>query len=231
LWSNGLPSGFEVCAIELPGRGARLREPPISAIPTIVEQLVGSLLPELDRPFAFFGHSMGAVLALAVAQSLAQRGERQPSHLIVSARRAPHILDPAPSLRALGDQEFVVEINRRYAGIPAEVLNDSELMAMLLPALRADVAALEQYAPLAQPPLKCPITACGGTADSTTPRAHLEAWRHETSNQFQLRLFRGGHFYLLTERAALLAEIALILDSMPSAAEAVQYPDLLAAPG
>jgi medium-chain acyl-[acyl-carrier-protein] hydrolase len=231
LWPNGLPSSYEVCAIELPGRGARLREPPIPSIPTIVEQLIDSLLPELDRPFAFFGHSMGAVLAAAVAQSLAARGERQPSHLIVSARRPPLMFDSASSLRALADEDFVVEINRRYAGIPQEVVNDPELLAMLLPALRADVAALEQYVPAAQAPLECPITACGGTSDTTTPLAHMEAWRRETRKQFRLRLFSGGHFYFLNERVALLAEIAQILGSMLSVSGGVQHPGFAAVTG
>lgn len=231
LWPSGLPFSYEVCAIDLPGRGARLREAPIPSIPTIVEQLIGPLLPELDRPFAFFGHSMGAVLATAVARSLAAHGERQPSHLIVSARRPPHMVDSASSLRALGDEDFVAEINRRYAGIPQEVLNDPELLAILLPALRADVAALEQYVPAAEVPLECPITACGGTSDTTTPRAHMEAWRRETRKQFRLRLFSGGHFYLLNERAALLAEIAQILGSMLSVSDGAQHPDFAAVPG
>jgi medium-chain acyl-[acyl-carrier-protein] hydrolase len=230
LWPGSVPMNVEVCAVELPGRGARLREAPISSMSAMVQQLIDALLPELDRPFAFFGHSMGAVLATAVAHSLAQRGGRQPSHLMVSARRPAHMSDSVPPLHTLDDNAFVVEINRRYGGIPAEVLADPEFLAMVLPALRADVAALEQYAPGAQQPLLCPISAFGGTADPTTPRAHLEAWRHETKGQFHLRLFAGGHFYLGPERLALLAEISQILGSMLSVDDGARYRDLVSAP-
>jgi surfactin synthase thioesterase subunit len=195
----------------------------------IVLQLVDSLLPELDRPFAFFGHSMGAVLATAVAQSLAQLDIRQPSHLMVSARRPTHVPDSAPPLHTMDDNDFVLEINRRYAGIPTEILAEPEVLTMLLPALRADAAALEKYAPVAQPPLLCPITAFGGTEDMTTPRAHLEAWRHVTKGQFRLRVFAGGHFYLGPERLALLAEISQILGSI-SLDDGARYPDIVAAP-
>jgi surfactin synthase thioesterase subunit len=196
----------------------------------IVQQLVDSLLPELDRPFAFFGHSMGAVLATAVAQSLAQLGGSQPSHLMVSARRPTHVLDSSPPLHTMDDNAFVLEINRRYAGIPAEILAEPEFLAMLLPALRADAAALETYAPPAQAPLLCPITAFGGTEDMTTPRSHLEAWRHVTKGQFRLRVFAGGHFYLGPERLALLAEISQILASMLSLDDGARHPDFVATP-
>ena len=230
LWSGDLPSNVEVCAVELPGRGARLREPPLSNMTAIVRQLVDCLLPERDRPFAFFGHSMGAVLATAVAESLAQLGGRQPSYLMVSARRPAHVPDAAPPLHTMDDNAFVLEINRRYAGIPAEILAEPEFLAMLLPALRADAAALETYAPVAQPPLACPITAFGGAEDMTTPRSHLEAWRHVTRGQFRLRVFAGGHFYIGPERSALLAEISQILGSMLSLDGGTRHPDFVAAP-
>ena len=213
-WSNALPQRYELCAVELPGHGARLRETPLSSIPRIIDGLSEALLPELDRPFIFFGHSMGAVLAAALARRLAAHGEPCPAHLFVSARRPPRVFDPSPPLRELSDQAFVNAINRRYAGMPQEVLNDPELLALLLPALRADVAALERYAPGVEAPLDCPITACGGLADTATPRLHLEAWRSETLGSFRLRLFAGGHFYLTQQRAALLDEITLTLDDL-----------------
>jgi medium-chain acyl-[acyl-carrier-protein] hydrolase len=216
LWSSSLPPRYELSAIELPGHGARLRETPTSSIPRIIEQLSDALLPELDRPLVFFGHSMGAVLAAALARLLAARGNHRLEHLIVSARRPPRLADPSPPLRELTDESFIHEINHRYAGIPEEVLNDPELLALLLPALRADVAALEQYAPCDEVPLECPITACGGISDATTPREHLEAWRSETRGPFRLRLFAGGHFYLTQQREALLAEITQTLDSLLS---------------
>jgi surfactin synthase thioesterase subunit len=107
--------------------------------------------------------------------------------------------------------DFVSEINRRYGGIPPEVAELEELMALLLPCLRADIKALEIHSPPAsRAPLACPISVFGGTGDPLTPREHLDAWRSETSGPFRVRGFPGDHFYLqgLGQREALLADIA-----------------------
>ncbi len=210
-WPAGLPEALEVCAVQLPGRETRFREPAMTSLPAIVEALVPALLPELDRPFAFFGHSMGAVVANEVARALDARGAPQPRHLFASARRPPHIPGPESHLHPLPDDAFIAEIGRRYGGIPPEVLQHADLMALLLPSLRADIMALETHLPRPRPPLSCPITAFGGSDDRLTPREHLDAWRGETTAAFRVRVFPGGHFYLDTSRAELLADIAATL--------------------
>jgi len=214
LWPQGLPAEVEVCAIELPGRGARLRETPVPSIPSLVDQLIPALRPNLDRPFVFFGHSMGAVLATEVARGLAAAGERMPAHLIVSARRPPHVPDGQQLLHPLDDARFVAEINRRYGGIPQQLLDDAETLALLLPALRADVEALERHTPDARAPLPFPISVFGGSSDRMTPREHLDAWRGETDADFRVRVFPGGHFYVDSQRSALLADVSGILSAV-----------------
>jgi medium-chain acyl-[acyl-carrier-protein] hydrolase len=216
-WSPALPAGVEVCAIQLPGRESRMREPRVASIPRLVEALTPALLPHLDRPFAFFGHSMGAVLAAEVARALEERGASAPTQLMVSAHGPPHLPSLRPPMRALSDAEFVVEVQRRYGGIRPEILAEPELLALLLPTLRADIAALELHQPGRRAPLSCPITAFGGEADALTPRPHLEAWREETHAPFRLRVFPGGHFYLEACRAELLAEVGRAL--APSSSE------------
>src|SRR5690606_26825600 len=139
--------------------------------------------------------------------ALQERGGPMPEHLFVSGRRAPHTSDPDPPLSDLSDADFVVEIQRRYGGIPAEVLRDNEMMALLLPALRADVLALETYRPRNDLRVPCPLSVFGGSRDPRVPRAHLEAWAEFTDADFRLRLFDGDHFYIAPRRAELLAEI------------------------
>jgi medium-chain acyl-[acyl-carrier-protein] hydrolase len=221
LWPQRLPQELEVCAVQLPGRGGRLREPALESIPAMVEALIPALLPKMDLPFAIFGHSMGSSVAYALAQELAARGGPLPGHLFVSARRPPRMADTEPPMHVLPDNEFVAEMNRRYAAIPAEVLAEADLMAMLLPSLRADMLALETYRPGSTPALACPVTAFGGTDDSRAPAAHLEAWRDETRSAFRVRQFSGGHFYLDTRRDELLADVAATLAPalQPRAAE------------
>ncbi|MBK8323392.1 MAG: thioesterase [Betaproteobacteria bacterium] len=217
LWHRGLPGQVEVCAIQLPGRANRFREPALRSIPAIVEGLLPSVLPQLDRPYAFFGHSMGSMIAFALAHELVQRGAPVPAHLFMSGRRGPRVPDTEPPLHALSDADFVSELLRRYGGIPAEVLAEPELMDLLLPSLRADIHALETYRPHGRSPLPCPVTAYGGAEDSLNPPEHLDAWRGETGAAFRARTFAGGHFYLEAKRDELLADIAETLRAMPVA--------------
>jgi surfactin synthase thioesterase subunit len=214
LWPNGLSEKLEVCAVQLPGRGGRLREPLISSISAMVDALLPALLPLFDRPFAVFGHSMGAVVGSELVRALAERGGPMPDHLVVSGRRPAHVPDPQPLLSVLDDGAFVAEINRRYGGIPAEVLADAEVLALLLPALRADISALETFQPGRRAPLPCPISAFGGSHDHLTPRAHLDAWREETLASCRVRVFPGDHFYVEARRALLLEELSATLAPM-----------------
>ncbi len=216
LWHRTLPEGLDVCAVQPPGRESRLRDPPIPSIPGLVNALLPALQPHLDLPFAFFGHSMGAVVASEVARALMSQGGPTPYHLFVSARRPPHLRSLEPPLHLLPDGAFVAEIQRRYGGIPPEVMRHADVMALLLPALRADITALETHLPPSRPPLPCPISAFGGAEDRLTPRPHLEAWRGETSSTFRLRVFPGGHFYLNECRADLLADVAVTLAAIAS---------------
>jgi surfactin synthase thioesterase subunit len=203
-----------VCAVQLPGRENRLREPPVASIPALVSLLAPALAPHLELPFAFFGHSMGAVVAAEVARALVADGGPLPEHLFVSSRRPPHLPGPETPLHLLPDPEFVAELERRYGGIPAEVKAHPDLLALLLPALRADVRALETYRPCARPPLPCAISAFGGSDDRLAPREQLDAWRTETSAAFRVRVFRGGHFYLDARRAEVLADLAATLSPL-----------------
>jgi medium-chain acyl-[acyl-carrier-protein] hydrolase len=212
-WPAGLPVEFEVCAVQLPGRANRLHEPAVASIQALVDVLVHVMTPHLDLPFAFFGHSMGAVLAFEVARGLASRGV-PPSHLIVSGRRPPHIPDLAPPLHGLPDPEFVAEINRRYGGIHPEIFKNRDILALLLPCLRADIAALETHRPTPGSPLACPISAFGGADDPLTPRVHLDAWRGETTGTLEVCVFPGGHFYIEPQRDRVLAELSATLAPM-----------------
>lgn len=186
----------------------------------MVEQLLPELRQKLDLPFAIFGHSMGAVLAAEVSKALAAADDPMPDHLFVSGRRPPHLPSPDPPFHHLPDDQFVDEIERRYGGIPAEVRREAELMALLVPGLRADMTALETFDPRDHRPLSCPISAFGGSDDPRTPREHLNAWRQHTTAAFRVRVFQGGHFYINDRRSELLGDIASTLAPMIASARA-----------
>lgn len=210
-WGLGLPSTVEVAAVQLPGRADRLKEPPVADIPSLVDALVSNLAPHFEGRFAFFGHSMGAVLAHELAHALRDRGLPLPCHLILSGRRAPTAPNPFPPLSHLPDGVFVTEINRRYGGIAPEILQHQDVLDLLLPCLRADIAALEGFVLPLRPPLDIPIAAFGGDNDSQTPVKALEPWRLETTAGFDVRVFPGGHFYMDPLREKVLAEVQAIL--------------------
>jgi medium-chain acyl-[acyl-carrier-protein] hydrolase len=211
LWPRLLDS-VDLCAIQLPGRANRLHERPLDDMESLVDRVRLELLPYLDKPFAFFGHSMGAVVSAEVCRLLAKRGEPLPMQLFVSGRRPPGMAGPELPLRQLSDNAFVAEIDRRYGGIPAEIAAEPDILDLLLPALRADIAALEMHRPPPlREPLDCPILALGGVDDRLAPRAHLEAWRRETRSDFRVQMFAGGHFYLDQSREAVAAELSKTL--------------------
>lgn len=208
LWREGIPEQVELIGVQLPGRGNRLREPPITSIPDLTTQIVSQISPYLDRPYVFFGHSMGAVLALEVAHALRMAARAGPAHVFLSARRPPHLPRLEADLHRLPDDAFLKLLGHRYGGVPSEVLKEPELLALLLPALRADITALETFTPSEVEPLTCAISAFGGDADHLVTLEQLRSWRGYTSGPFRVRQFRGGHFYLNDARADVVREVA-----------------------
>lgn len=194
-WSDGLPADVEVCPVQLPGRGTRLMERPFTQLSPLIEALAEALVPLLDKPFAFFGHSLGALVSFELARRVRRQYGMHPVRLFVSAGRAPQIPHREPRIHTLPDKEFLMEL-RRLNGTPSELLGHEELMEIMLPVLRADFAVYETYFYSTEPPLNCPISAFGGLQDHRVSDSDLEAWRAQTSVSFSLRMFPGDHFLL-----------------------------------
>src|SRR5205814_4666171 len=154
-WSENLPPEIEACPIQLPGRESRLLEAPFSQLFSLIEPVAQALLPYLDMPCAFFGHSMGALVSFELARYLRRQHGLSPVHLFVSGRRAPQLSDPDPPIHPLPEAEFLEEL-RSLKGTPEEVLQNTELLQLLLPLLRADFAVCETYAYAPETPLLCP---------------------------------------------------------------------------
>lgn len=201
-WPATLTDVIELRVAQLPGRGARLREDRFERMPALVETLAEELRPLLDRPFAFFGHSLGAIVAFEVARILRGRAPA-PMHLFVSGKIAPHLPDPAPRIHKFSDNAFLREL-QNLKGMPQAVLDSKELLEITLPAVRSDFTLLETYKYEPQPPLVCPITAFGGLEDPRTTENGLEGWRTETTASFDLVMLQGDHFFLDSARSLLL---------------------------
>jgi medium-chain acyl-[acyl-carrier-protein] hydrolase len=203
LWQERLPSDVEVCPVQLPGRETRLREPALRELPALIELLRVETAQLRQAPFAFFGHSLGALVAFELTRALRRRGERLPAQLFVSACRAPHTEDDGVALSSLDDTAFLDAL-REFAGTPEPVLQDRELLALVLPTLRADFALRDGYRHTEEPGLPVPITAYGGEDDEHVPQSSLFGWRAHTQHSFSFARFPGGHFYLRDQPAFFL---------------------------
>ena len=202
-WPDGLPSDVDVCPIQLPGRGTRQTETAFTRLSPLVQSLAQALSPLLDKPFAFFGHSLGALVTFELARHLRKQSGVQPVRLFVSATRAPQIPLRNRPIHALPEGEFLAEL-RRLNGIPAKLLEDAEFMRFMIPVLRADFAVFETYTYATEPPLDCPISSFGGLQDPRVSQGDLESWRDQTRASCSLRMFPGDHFFFNTIQPLLL---------------------------
>ena len=206
--SAALPPDVEPVAIQYPGRQDRRREPPASSIDELADAMAEVLGDSpAHTPTFFFGHSMGAIVAFEVIRRYERANGTAPMGLIASGRGAPAICKQE-LLHTRTDADVVREV-RRLNGTESDLLDDPDLRAMILPAIRADYRAIEGYQFNGGLPVKVPVHAFVGTSDPRVTVAEAEAWRQHTSAEFQLRTFPGGHFYLTeVPVAGLAAEVA-----------------------
>ncbi len=221
-WTRALPPSVELRAVQLPGRHDRAAEQPYTEADPLAEELLAALRPELaDRPFAFFGHSMGAMLAFRLAQSLALAGAPQPVLIGVSgwAPDAPG-RQPMPSAD-LPSEEFI-EAVEALGGLPAEVLSSPELVRLILPTLRADFRVCAGFRPLDLPRIGSAIVSYTGDADPLVAPGDMANWRHRTRDFLGSHVYRGDHFYLGEHGPAVLADfVRRLRDRLRQGAHAV----------
>ena len=205
-WPDVLRDVAEVWPVHLPGRERRLSERPIDSVQALATQIARGIAPFLDRPFMLFGHSMGALISFEVTRALRRLGLPPPEALLVSGYGGPHLPDTRPPIHALPDNAFqdgVVALD----GTPGEVIANDELMALLLPLLRADFRLVETYRWQPEAPLDLPIRVYAGRADRDTPPEALEAWQDCTTAPLSVTLFDGGHFYVRDQAPTLLEHL------------------------
>uniref|UniRef100_A0A450V6N4 Medium-chain acyl-[acyl-carrier-protein] hydrolase n=1 Tax=Candidatus Kentrum sp. LFY TaxID=2126342 RepID=A0A450V6N4_9GAMM len=215
-WPQYLPSEIELRPVRLPGREGRFKEACYQNIVPFVQALTSGLSSYLDLPFAFFGHSTGALLAFEVTRALRRHGSPEPLCLMISGRGAPHLPLCHDPFHKLSDPELI-EILRHYGGTPEMVLQNEELMELFLPVIRSDFTVNETYVHVPEAPLDCPICAFGSEVDELAPRVGVDAWREQTNASFTLHTFSGGHFYLDgADRPSLVRMVAKELETLIS---------------
>ncbi|MFE4694952.1 thioesterase II family protein [Streptomyces sp. NPDC056749] len=209
--SELLAPNLDVVGIQYPGRQDRHREDVIDDIPSLVAQIADVVADSLDRPFAFFGHSMGSLVAFEAVRHLTVQGGPLPQALFVSGRRAPSV-QRLEAVHQLNDADLMAEM-RSLGGTDSALLNDQEIVRMILPAIRGDYRAVEtyQYSP-GSSVLDVPIIAMIGDQDPRVTITEARTWEHHTSRDFDLHVFPGGHFYLNHFTADVAKEINMALN-------------------
>lgn len=205
-WREAGPAGLEICPVQLPGRERRIRETPFRRVRPLVDRFMERASGEIPRPYAFFGHSMGALVAFELARELQDRRLPGPDLLIASAARPPHRMRRADPLHALPDQDFRAAL-RDLQGTPEAVLEHDELMALVLPTLRADFELCETYEYRDGRPLGCPILVIGGTNDPNVSPEVLREWDRMTQAGCGELILQAGHFFLDEHGGAILKRI------------------------
>jgi surfactin synthase thioesterase subunit len=192
--SQALREHVEVLCVQYPGRHERRREPLLGDIGALANGVASALDELRGERLAFFGHSMGAVVAYEVGRRLAGREPLSPVRLFASGRRAPSAYR-AETVHGHGDEALLADV-RELEGTDAELLADDELLRMALPVLRSDYRAVETYRCLPGPRLNCPVTVLTGDQDPKVTEEEAWAWKSHTTGGCEVLTYRGGHFFL-----------------------------------
>lgn len=195
-WQNEFGKLIEVQPIQLPGRENRYEEKYDTNVKDLVQNISVGIEQFLDKPFAIFGHSMGAILAYELSCEIYKRYAKKLTALFVSACRCPEQMsDYKPIIHNLPDDEFFKAV-QGYNGIHPEFLQSKEFIQYFIPILRNDFKTVETYTYEKKSQLECPIIAYCGINDSNILTDQVIKWQDYTSDKFSYKIFEGDHFFI-----------------------------------
>jgi medium-chain acyl-[acyl-carrier-protein] hydrolase len=212
-WAKSLPEFVDVIPVQLPGRGMHLNTAPLTRMDELIEQLSPVLAEFLDRPFFFFGHSMGALIAFELAHALRMRYRVEPEALFVSGREPPSFPERTPDIHRLPKDQFIAHL-RLLNGTHPDLLGNEEILELILPVLRADFELVETYSFRRGVKLTCPIQAFGGSQDPEANPQTIRQWRNFTSGPFSMQVIEGDHFFIHQQKDQLLACLSKVLSNL-----------------
>jgi len=198
---------IELQTAQLPGREKRFMDTTCHSIEELVERMSEAFRPFLGTPFAFFGHSMGALIAFELARKLYQKYGVNPVHMFVSGKGAPQLEVNHPPLYNLPREEFIQKLIS-LNGTPREVLENRDLMELYEPILRADFEVCDTYRYQQGPRLQCPVSVFGGLQDIKISELDLEGWKEVVTGDSRILMYEGDHFFIHKQRDEILRYIS-----------------------
>jgi surfactin synthase thioesterase subunit len=195
-FARSFTGGTKCVAVQYPGKRAGKDLSKYTAIPEMADRLCAMLKPEQAPAdnVAFFGHSMGALLAFEVALRFEQAGNPI-SALFVSASAAPGLLRRIANLQ--GSDAHLLSMISTVTGANPEFLNDEQFAATILPTLRG-LKAVTAYESPPEAKVSCPIHALMADNDELGTEELMRPWEQRTTASFDLTVFHGDHFYMTT---------------------------------
>ena len=237
-WERFIDPTIEVVAIEPPGRLGRITEPPVTDMKEFVDQLLSEMGELLDRPFAFFGHCLGALTMYETARRLIHTTMLRPDHLLISGARPPdrigdqsqfeervmHDLLKLAEFRiglpayAQPDDVFAELIRHFNIQATEQLLSDPELRHLMLPVIRAEFEMATNYVFVREPPWEIPITCFAAKGDPYVSRGHALGWGRFTNSRLQVHIREGAHFAVVDDMAFIHGVINRELQASPDSA-------------
>ncbi len=208
---DALPDNVEVCPVEFPGRGARMTEALIDDIELVVNDLKKSFENFKDVPFAFLGHSMGALVSYELSLKLKKDNLQMPYKLYLSAHRGPQLARCGKIMHTLNSEDFLDELVAMN-GIAKELLEHKELLDLMLPIIRNDYKLCETYKYSNNVKLDIPFHVFGGDLDKDINHESLTAWEQLTEHSFDLDIIHGDHFFIIKEKETFLERFIPLIE-------------------
>lgn len=210
-WSAALSSQVQLISVQMPGRESRYGEAFAESLEAMVSEMLQYKAVFADKPFAMFGHSLGALFAFELARQLANHAGLAPRFVVASGHGAPRRGPPEELLHHLPDDRFIAKMREKYGGISDEVMNSPELLEFLLPRFRADIRIAEQHASREGAPVRFPVVVLHGRGDHSVSTDELLGWQKETHARVRIHEFDGDHFFIESSESQVIGMLNKLL--------------------
>jgi surfactin synthase thioesterase subunit len=211
-FARNINADTEFLVIQPPGKGARFKEKPYSDMPSLVEDLYLNIQPLLNIPYMFLGHSLGSRVAFELLRKIDAASLPLPIEFIASGSRGPQVCAIRKPISSLGDKEFAIAL-QEYGRVNQEIIDNDELLALILPAIKADFKISEEYYYSGTDSFSCPLTVFGGTHDPLVAEHELYSWCDLFENDKKVVIFEGKHFFIEENKEPVINAVKNIIQS------------------